>query len=174
MKLLDWLNDDDEDPPSSPLLNEKLKTLEDLPVRDVMVPRSLITALDADVQLRRVRRLKTLKLPHLLVYRGDLDAVLGWIPKARALELLIDPNEDVQLSDHVHPVGAVDQDAPAARLADWFLKAHSPLLVVRNQANQTVGMVTLDAMVELVFGFSASEFTLPIASVGESPRAHDL
>lgn len=158
MKLFDWLNDeDDSEPPSSPLLSAKLASLKDTPVKSVMVPRALINALDADVQLRRVRRLKSLKVAYLPVYQNDLDHVLGWIAKTRAIELMVDPNEDVRLAEHVRPLGFVAEDMPAAHLADAFLKAGSPLLIVRNDAGVTTGLVPLADMVELIFGFPMHE-----------------
>lgn len=167
MKLLSWLqephesteNQNSNEPSLSPLLRARLEELREVPLKNLMVPRALITALDADVQLRRVRRLKSAKVTHFPVYRGDLDQILGWIPKSRVLELLNLVPEDVRLSDHLRPVGVVQENIKIDRLADEFLRSQSPVLVVVNPAGATVGIVPLAAFVELVFGFDLGHST---------------
>jgi putative hemolysin len=172
MKLFSWLNEtpaiesDGEtsaasEPPLSPVLQERLVELEKQKVKDVMTPRPLVSALDADVQLRRVRRLKSSKVAHFPVYKGDLDHILGWISKARVLELLNENPEENRLADFVRPVGVVSEEASVAELADHFLRAASPFLVVKNSHGSTTGIISLADFVELIFGF---ELSAPAAS----------
>ncbi len=179
MKLFSWLNDlssptfnetseEDSEPSLSPVLQERLVELEKLRVKEVMVPRALITALDADVQLRRVRRLKSAKVAHFPVYKGDLDHVLGWVSKQKVLELLAENAEDNPLAQFVRPVGSVSEEAPVSALADLFLKNASPFLVVRNAQGSTTGLVSLAEFVELIFGFELTPGSSPPPST-ESP-----
>lgn len=161
MKLLNWLNDfsTPEGPESSelsPALKARLSELEQIPVDKIMIPRALITGLDADVQLRRVRRLKSSKLAYFPVYRGDLDQILGWVSKEKVLELLNDQREESGLLNHVRPAGEVSDQASVADLADAFLAAASPFLVVKNSQRQTLGIVPLNEFVEKIFGFESS------------------
>lgn len=164
MKLFNWLQESNpngepseeagNEPPSSPRLQARLEELQKISVKDAMIPRALVTALDADVQLRRVRRLKSAKVAYFPVYKGDLDHILGWIPKSKVLELLnSEPNEEVSLSEHVKAVGTISESANVADLADAFLKAASPFLVVQNEQGTTTGIVPLSEFVELIFGF---------------------
>ena len=160
MKLFNWLEsspteaiEDGAEPPLAPALRGRLKELEQISVKDAMIPRPLVTALDADVQLRRVKRLKSAKVAYFPVFRGDLDHILGWIAKPRVLELLNVPSEDVTLSDHVAAVGVVPESATLAQLPDAFLRAGSPFLVVHNEHGLTTGIFTLTEMVEQIFGF---------------------
>lgn len=166
MKLFSWLNDtedsqtiesqDDAEPSISPALQARLSELEKCKVKDVMVPRALINALDVDVQLRRVRRLKSAKVSFYPVYKGDLDHVRGWISKQKVLELLNENSEENTLANHLRPVGEVHEDKPASELADIFLKAASPFLVVKNSQGSTTGIMRLVDFVELIFGFELS------------------
>lgn len=181
MKLFSWLQDpasleaDDSEPPLSPKLQARLEELEKLSVRDVMVPRALITALDVDVQLRRVRRLKSSKFAYLPVYKGDLDHILGWVSKRKVLELLNESGEDHQLLPHVRPVGTVMEEASVSELADLFLKTASPLLIVRNSHGTTTGLILLSEFVELIFGFDLSTPQPTTTAEGTpSTRAYEL
>ncbi|NJL25944.1 MAG: hypothetical protein HC902_12780 [Calothrix sp. SM1_5_4] len=171
MKLFSWLQDlsptnsedNHSESPLSPVLKARLEELEKLKVRDLMIARALVVALDADVQLRRVRRLKTSRAAYFPVYKGDLDHILGWISRQKVLELLQNPNEDVQLADYVRPIGFVDQDASVADLADVFLKSASPFLVVRSSHGSTVGIIFLSNFIELIFGFDLGPGAPPSA-----------
>ncbi len=167
MKLFSWLNDEnpsenktnedsEAEPSLSPVLEARLSELTKMKVTDIMIPRALVTALDADVQLRRVRRLKSAKVAHLPVYKGDLDHILGWVSKVKVLELLAENSEENSLAHFVRPVGTVFEDATVSELADIFLKAASPFLVVKNGHGATIGIVPLAEFVELIFGFELS------------------
>lgn len=172
MKLFSWLNDlktpslDSEEsaepePSISPVLEERLSELEKIKVKDVMIPRALVTALDVDVQLRRARRLKSAKVAFFPVYKGDLDQILGWVSKQKALDLLAENSDDNPLANHVRPVGVIDEETTVADLADVFLKSASPFLVVKNESGTTTGIMPLAEFVELIFGFELSPVSLP-------------
>lgn len=162
MKLFHWLQDNKNtvnledgsaEETSSPVLKARLAELEKMSVSEVMTPRAVIMALDADVQLRRVRRLKSSKTLYFPVYKGDLDHILGWVSKQKVLELLNEPTEEFQLTHFIRPVGEVSDETKVSELADIFLKTASPFLVVKNSQGSTVGIVPLAEFVELVFGF---------------------
>jgi len=182
MNILSWLHDltalpaesDEEkpEPPISPKLAARLTELGKMSVRDVMVPRSVVRALDADVQLRRVRRLKSSKFAYFPVYQGDLDHILGWISKQKVMELLNEPSEDLQLRDHLRPVGEVQENATVAELADAFLKNASPFLIVKNVSEATIGLVPLADFVELIFGFDLDSAPQPVSLLNhDQPQA---
>lgn len=161
MKLLNWLAD--QNSPNSfvenselevaPLLRKKLEELLAISVIEIMIPRPLITALDADVQLRRVKRLKSSKVNYFPVYKGDLDRVLGWIEKSKVIELLNDPKEDQKIENFVQSIPTLSEAAKVPELADLFIQSQSPFVIVVNAQNQTVGLVTLEEFVARVFGF---------------------
>lgn len=186
MKLFSWLNEEEtpekntqeegseEEPSLSPILEARLAELETINVTNVMIPRSVVTALDVDVQLRRVRRLKSAKVVHFPVYKGDLDHILGWVSKAKVLELLNEPAEDLNLEKHVRTVGTVSEEATVSDLADIFLKAASPFLVVKNAQGSTTGIVMLADFVELIFGFELSPPQPSTAVETPAPRLNSF
>lgn len=164
MKLFSWLNDsttqsdsEDSEPPLSPILQSRLEELEKMPVKDVMTPRALVSAIDVDLQLRRVRRLKSSKTAYFPIYKGDLDNILGWVSKQKVLELLHENPEENPLLQHVRPAGTVLEDASVSDLADNFLKSASPFLVVKNAKGSTTGILLLSEFVELIFGFELND-----------------
>jgi CBS domain containing-hemolysin-like protein len=160
MKLFSWINEEDSTvnskPPASrenPALDARLDELFHMSVKEAMIPRALIKALDVDVQLRRVRRLKSSKSLYFPVYKGDLDNILGWVSKQRVLELMHDQGDEAQLIQHVRPIGEIDESMPVSAVSDVFLKSASPILIVKNAQGNTSGIVTLAEFVEMLFGF---------------------
>jgi CBS domain containing-hemolysin-like protein len=151
-QLLDFTGTKDESQ-----LSQRLEELNKHTLAEVMTPRSIIVALDADVQLKRVRRLKSSKVSYYPVYERDLDHILGWIPKTKVIELLEIPSEAVNLRQYLRPVGIISEDTRVSELAEHFLRSRSPFLVVRNSIRQTVGIVQLTEFVELLFGFEMGD-----------------
>lgn len=176
MKLLSWITSINSDPQTTPeeakaaapVLIQRLEELKDTAVKTVMIPRALVVALDADVQLKRVRRLKSARVPYFPVYQGDLDHILGWIPKQRVLEMLNEPSEEVRLAENVRVAGQVEENTPVSQLADVFLATQSPFLVVKNAQGNTTGIMPLSEFVELVFGF---EMALPAQATSAEATA---
>lgn len=160
----------------APALEARLTELESISVREAMTPRSVIKALDADVQLRRVRRLKSAKTLYFPVYKGDLDRILGWISKAKVLELMNETTEEVQLEQHVRPAGEVPETASVADLADAFLKSASPFLIVKNAQGGTAGIVPLSEFIEMLFGFElVPGEQMPPADLANTPlRSYEI
>lgn len=151
-QLLDFTGTKDETE-----LSKRLDELNKHTLNEIMTPRSIIVALDADVQLKRVRRLKSSKVSYFPVYERDLDDILGWIPKHKVVELLELPPEAVNMRQYLRPVGIIPENAQVSELAEHFLRSRSPFLVVRNSYRQTVGIVQLTEFVELLFGFDLGD-----------------
>ncbi len=184
MKLLNWLADQNEHNTFienanevAPLLRKRLDELMAISVIEIMVPRPLINALDADVQLRRVRRLKSAKVSHFPVFKGDLDRVIGWIEKTKVIEMLNDPREEQKLENHVQHIPKIQETSKVPQLADLFIQAQSPFVIVENSQGQTVGLVTLEEFVARVFGIDLRPQQVPATpsdNAGLPIRANEL
>lgn len=132
-----------------PLL-EKLEELEGLHVTDIMTPRALIEGLDIDLRTERMGQLLENKPAHLLVYRGDLDHVIGWI-SLKELERKI--SEGGISEDDCHDIGRVSENLTLKELFLRFVVISHPLLLVIDQQGRTSGIVTLKSLLDAFFGF---------------------
>lgn len=132
-----------------PLL-DKLEELEGLYVTDIMTPRSVIEGLDIDLRIDRINQLLENRPAHLLVYRGDLDHVIGWI-SLKELENKIDEGEISE--DDCHDIGRVSENLSLKELFLRFVTISHPLLLVIDQQGRTSGIVTLKSLLDAFFGF---------------------
>lgn len=135
-----------------PLL-DKLEELEELKVTHIMTPRSLIEGVDIDLRTDRMSPLLEDKPAHLLVYRGDLDHIVGWISR-KELEEKISSGEISE--DDCHDIGKVSESLSLKELFLRFVTISHPLLLVMDQHGKTSGLVTLKSLLDAFFGFRIS------------------
>jgi putative hemolysin len=132
-------------------LTKRLAELDHHSLTEIMTPRSIINALDIDVQLNRVRRLSNAKEAYFPVYKGDLNNIVGWVSKLQAIELLESPIDGVSLHRYVRPIGKISATTSISELAEYFLKTRSPFLVVTDAVGGTLGVINLTDFIELLF-----------------------
>lgn len=117
-------------------------------VRDCMIPRNEIVAVNIDTTTReQLSELFTgTGRSKILVYRDDIDNILGYI---HVSELFI-PENDWQL--HINPVLYVPETLLAKKMMRRLLAEKRSIAVVIDEFGGTAGMVTLEDLVEEIFG----------------------
>jgi CBS domain containing-hemolysin-like protein len=121
--------------------------LRTLRVRDSMVARTEIEAVEASAGLDAVRQ-RFIETGHsrLPVYREHLDRVVGVV---LAHDLFHGP---ASLAEILRPVQAVPASSPARDLLFSFLRSGTTLAVVTDEHGRTAGIVTLEDLLEELFG----------------------
>lgn len=132
-----------------PLL-EKLEELEGLYVRDIMTPRSVIEGIDVDLRTDRMGQLLENKPAHLVIYRGDLDHVIGWM-SLKEVRRQIDEGDFNE--DECHDIGKVSENLSLKELFLRFVAISHPLLLAIDNQGRTAGVVTLKSLLDAFFGF---------------------
>lgn len=125
-------------------------------VGDVMTPRAEIFALDRALPLAdlaaRVAQAKYSRVP---VFDGSLDRVVGWIHAFDVLKTGDDARPPLR-----RVVAAAPGDAASDLLAR-MLQEHTHLAIVRDEAGATVGLVTLEDLLEELVGDIRDEHDEP-------------
>jgi CBS domain containing-hemolysin-like protein len=144
---------------------QRVFQLNDRTARDLMTPRVAVTWLDAGQALDEARG-EILASEHsriVVAEDGDLDKVVGIALKHDLLAGLLD-NGSATVGDHLRPVEAVPWLARADDLLQLFRRQHEHLALVIDEYGGTMGVVTLEDVVEVLTG--------PI--VDETDRRPDL
>jgi CBS domain containing-hemolysin-like protein len=133
-------------------LVRKVFTLSGKRVRDCMVPRDRIAALDLntppDHVLEVVRRGAHTRMP---VFDRELDNVVG-IVNTKDLFYLFSLKGVVVLEDALYAPLFVKPDGNVADALDLFRRERRPLAVVRDEDRQVVGLITLEDVLEEIVG----------------------
>ncbi len=123
-------------------------------VRQVMIPRTEIIAVDADMPLDEVTRLVTensyTKLP---VYEGDLDQILGILHVKDLLRMI---TQDGEKSDTARSLARetiyVPETLSVNQLLHQFRDNRQHIAIVMDEYGGTAGLVTLEDLLEEIVG----------------------
>ncbi len=120
----------------------------DIRVRDCMKPRTEIQAVDVETTTLEELRQRFVESgkSKIVVYRDDIDHILGYI---HTQELFHQPE---RWQDYVRTMPFVPETMPAQRLMRIFLQQKKSLGIVVDEFGGTSGLVSLEDIVEEIFG----------------------
>ena len=120
----------------------------DTKVRDCMVPRTEIEAVDIeDCTIGQLKN-KFIESGHskLVVYRDDIDHIIGYIHSSELFKQMAD------ISKHIQQMPYVPETMAARKLMHIFLQQKKSLGVVVDEFGGTSGIVSLEDIVEEITG----------------------
>ena len=120
----------------------------DTKVRDCMVPRTEIEAIDIDEAT--VEELKNAFIEtgfsKLVVYKDDIDHVVGYIHSSEMFR------SDKNWKDNIRTLPFVPETMAARKLMHIFMQQKRSLAIVVDEFGGTSGLVSLEDIVEEIFG----------------------
>ncbi len=134
---------------------QKVFTLNDLTARDIMTPRTVVEALEADNTLEDLKD-SIFSLPHsrLPVYKDDLDNIIG-VCHQRDLLIAIGKGEvDRRIHDFIKKdrLLFVFEKTRLDELIPLFQKRKAHLAIVTDEFGGTAGVVTFEDVLEQIVG----------------------
>ena len=116
-------------------------------LRECIVPRTEIAAIDIDdsIELLKEKFIET-GYSKILIYRNNIDHIIGY---THSLELFHKPDK---ISDIIRDVIIVPETMPANKLLALFIQQKRSVAVVVDEFGGTAGMVTIEDIMEEIFG----------------------
>lgn len=119
----------------------------DTKVRDCMVPRTEICAVEKSSSLSDLKNIFIESgKSKILVYDNDIDHIIGYI---HSLELFRNPND---WHNHIRTMPFVPETMSARKMMQTFLQQKKSLGVVIDEFGGTSGIISLEDIVEEIFG----------------------
>ncbi len=120
----------------------------DTKVRDCMVPRTEIDAIDIEDCTLEELKAKFSESGHskIVVYREDIDHIIGYIHSSEMFKQVTD------ISKHIQQMPFVPETMAARKLMHIFLGQKKSLGVVVDEFGGTSGLISLEDIVEEIFG----------------------
>jgi putative hemolysin len=136
----------------------------DKTVRDVMTPRERVFAIDEALSPdEKARRIAAAGYSRVPVFRGSLDQIVGVV---HAFDVLRSPADDFDGAElPLRPVTGTSLDVPCYDLLFRMLRERQHLAVVRDEGGITVGIVTLEDLLEELVGDIRDEHDEPGAAI---------
>ncbi len=89
---------------------------------------------------------------------GDRDRVAGYVNFKEVVATYRSEGEKKSLKDILRPIGFAEPEEPAASLLERFVAQHCHMAIVRSGTGRTIGLITLEDIVEELVGDLDDEF----------------
>lgn len=145
---------------------QNLLQLETKVVGDIMTPRSVVQILNQDQTLGEVYDAHNpFQFSRIPVYKETTNNVTGFILKDTILENIAADKHARKVSEIIRNVLFVEDSKTVAQLLDALIQKKQHLAIVADQYGTIVGLVTLEDVIETLFGLEI---------VDESDKVADL
>ncbi|WP_127131337.1 hemolysin family protein [Pseudoflavitalea rhizosphaerae] len=122
-------------------------------IRDCLVPRKEIVAVDLNTPMEQVRaQFIDTKLSKLVVYEGNIDTIVGYIHQ---LDLFKNPSTVKQI---LLPIPAIPESMSVTDLINKFTRERKSIAWVVDEFGGTAGIVTMEDLLEEIFGDIRDEY----------------
>lgn len=140
-------NEEEEEIDSEIQIFRNALNFSDIKVRECMIPRVEIVAMsiEDDIDELKAKLIET-GLSKILIYRDDIDNIIGYV---HSFELFQKPKS---IKAIIRPISLVPESTKVKDLLTQFGQQHRSVAVVLNEFGGTAGMVTVEDIVEEIFG----------------------
>jgi CBS domain containing-hemolysin-like protein len=132
---------------------QNLFRLRTLRAKDVMTPRTVIVAYQEDSTIQQVIAEPANKaFSRLPVYKKDVDDIDGFVLKADLLQAGNDDQHNRPLSSLKRELPSIIGELSLSRLLEFLLDSRQHIALVVDEYGSTVGLVSLEDVVETLLG----------------------
>ena len=127
---------------------------DDIDVKDIVTPRKDIVAIDVTMDVDEIHQLfEESKFTRLPVYRDSIDNIIGILHEKDFYSYLIKrENEEFRINELMKPPHFVSQETKISIVFKTFKDQHYHMAVVLDQFDSTLGIITLEDVIEELVG----------------------
>jgi CBS domain containing-hemolysin-like protein len=139
---------------------QNLLRLENLKVRDIMTPRSVILMVDEELPMKEIYKdIKPMVFSRIPVYHEHPDNITGLILKDNILEKLAQDKHSVKAKEIKRDILFVEDNFTVAKLMDTLILNREHLAMVVDDFGSVVGLVTMEDLFETLLGLEIVDET---------------
>ncbi len=132
---------------------KNLMKLDKIFISDIMTPRSVFMALDADLTVHEVaKKFKPIRFSRIPVFQDTLDQIIGMTHRYKILEALSLDQHHLKIKELVTPIVSLSERMTVSLALDFFVKEKAHLALVVDEYGVVTGLVTLEDAVETLLG----------------------
>lgn len=132
---------------------KNLLMLDKLFVSDIMTPRSVMFALEAEETVEEVaQKFKPIRFSRIPVYDSNLDNIIGLTHRYKILEALSSDQHEMKIRNITMEINTVPERMTVAAVIDLFVKRKEHLALAVDEYGIVTGLVTLEDAIETLLG----------------------
>ena len=128
---------------------ENLIKLDDMPVEDIMTPRSVMFCLKCDETVGEVvEKHSPIAFSRIPVYKEDLDHIIGIVNRYDLVNKQAEDQFHIVMQDLMKPIRSVKEKTSVSDVLDLFVKHREQMFFVTDDFATTTGLITLEDAIE--------------------------
>ena len=132
---------------------ENLMKLDDMPVEDIMTPRSVMFALKkSDTVGDVVEKHSPIAFSRIPIYEKDLDNIVGIVNRYDLVNKQAEDQFDIVMESIMKPLQSVVEKSSVSDVLDLFVKRREQMFFVMDDFGTTTGLITLEDAIETLLG----------------------
>ena len=145
---------------------QNLLRLENIKIRDIMTPRSVIMMADDEMSMSEIyEEFKPMVFSRIPVFHEHPDNITGLILKDHILENLAQDRHNIKAHEIRRDILFIEDNISVAKLMDTLILNREHLAMVADDFGSVVGLVTMEDLFETLLGLEI---------VDESDKVEDL
>jgi len=134
-------------------LIENLLKLKHIKAKDIMTPRSVVVAFQAEMTVGDAIEDDRMYIhSRIPIFNETIDDIVGIVLNQSILEASLEDRDSSIMNDLIIDAHHVSESLPVSLLIDMFIKRKTHLFIVKDSYNQTAGVVTLEDVIEVLLG----------------------
>ena len=127
--------------------------LDDMPVEDIMTPRSVIFALkESDTVGTVVEKHSPIAFSRIPIFQKDLDDIVGIVNRYDLVNKQAEDQFDIKMNEIMKPIESILEKASVSDVLDLFVKRRQQMFLVKDEFGTTTGLITLEDAIETLLG----------------------
>ena len=132
---------------------ENVLMLDDIPVEEVLTPRSVIFALSKNSTVKEVlEKHKNIEFSRIPIFNKGLDNIVGVVRRHILLKSKAEDQFDVKIGELANPIHTVQEIDSVGDVLDEFVKRREHMFMVKDEFGQVTGLITLEDAIETLLG----------------------
>lgn len=150
---------------------QNLVALRKVQLHDVLTPRSVMYALPADKTIGDLTDERGIfQFARIPVFEGTIDHPIGYITRSDIHRLQQDNRLEAKLTAFLKPIRMFQENQSVAEALETMLVHREHIAVVRDENSRTVGLITLEDVIETMIGVEIVDETDPVVDLQQLAR----
>ncbi len=135
------------------LIIQNLMKFNKIQVKDIMTPRTVLTARKANYKISEIRKeIDTITFSRIPIYNKSIDDITGFVLRDDILREMSKNNDKKELSEIARDIKVIPSNTKLVNLMDFFIKNKAHLALVVDEYGGTEGVVTIEDLMETLLG----------------------
>lgn len=132
---------------------ENILRLGEIKVKEILTPRSVVFALDEDMTVKEVAatQKEIFQFSRIPIYKGSMEEVTGIVLTKNIFKQLLE-DDSVTVGAIKKDIFTINRNLPVSIALDLFISKKEHMFLVKDEYDQTDGIVTLEDCIETILG----------------------